>query len=694
MATKINHSNNDSKNDSVREEALISARERYRVDPTAVNAIKLANNARNAGHGKLFDHLPEQARACFIEALPLYEHSKEYYEVFKLKRAIARAESELGNFPEAVTLFEEAIALLAQNNISKKCSSAGNMPEMELAKTQLYLSIACTKTSKWETALSNTIEARKVFLKHSEYHYLSTCYQGEAIIYMEQGNFPKARTAFASAKEYSKLSGEEKRIFHVQEYLAQLEFLDNKYKEAIKLLAECINWYSSIDAIRSAPYYLRAKCYEKLDLRKLAAEDYDMAIEITEDTRSELEADQYRQTYFVRKLDIYEAALLNKAAMKDAKGAFVLCQQAKSRSFNEKLHTAFRNTNTGIYEPELLPVKADQVSGLLHQNTVFIDYYVTVEKLVCFCVTKEDCFCDITDIKSSEIEILVNNVRSFIIQSAYPEKRDTIPKAMTWYFSEISKILFAKHASFLAKQEIIFISPHAHLHYLPFDILDLQGESIVETHKTVIFPSARTFVEMHKKSERKIKNILIVSNPTGDLPSAGSEAQTIASLLPNVTILEGKNAQKQAILTALPSADLIHFAGHSRADKNNPNNSEISVVNEQGECVGIMPQDVIKLKLQAQLVVLSGCESGLGDAAKGDELTCLPRSFLTAGARSVMYSLWDVEDDSTSLLMKEIYTHIANPGTSVTKALRLAKRTLKSSGNPPFVWAGFQLIGL
>ncbi|MCB4791079.1 MAG: CHAT domain-containing protein [Elusimicrobia bacterium] len=694
MARINTHNNDVDKKDYIRDEALVSAREKYRIDPSDVNALKLACAARNNGHGKLFDHFPEQARACFLEALPLYERSKDLYEVFKLKRAIGRAESGLANFPAAITFFEEAIALLEKDTISKKCMASGNLPEMEKAKTQLYLSIALTKTSKWEPALSNLEKARNIFFKHSQNHYLSTCFQGEAVIYMELGRFPEARKAFIKAQEYAKLTGEERRIFHVQEYRAQLEILDSKYKEAIKLLDECIAWYNQSKANRSEPYYQRAKCYEKLNLRKQAAEDYDIAIQITEETRSEIDADEYRQTYFVRKLDIYDGALLNKVVLGDAKGAFVLCQQAKARSFNEKLHSAFRNINEDIDEPELLPLKDNEVSSLLKPKSAFVDYYVTAKKLICFCIAKEGCFCDVSDINSSEIELMVNNVRSFIIQSALPNKDNAEQEAMNWYFSSISNILFGKHAGFLAKKEIIFISPHAHLHYLPFDILNLQGKNIIETHKTAIFPSARTFVEMHKKEHRKIKNSLIVSNPTGDLPSAGSEAQTISGLLSNVTVLEGKDAQKQAILTALPSADLIHFAGHSKADINNPNNSEILVLDEQGGCIGITPQDIIRLKLQAQLVVLSGCESGLGDAAMGDELTCLPRSFLTAGARSVMYSLWDVEDASTSILMKEIYTHIANPGTSVTKALRLAKRKLKASGNPPFHWAGFQLIGL
>jgi len=277
--------------------------------------------------------------------------------------------------------------------------------------------------------------------------------------------------------------------------------------------------------------------------------------------------------------------------------------------------------------------------------------------------------------------------------SALDGKGEDEKKPMNWYFGAVSKLLFSKHADMLEKMKLIFISPHAHLHYLPFDVLDIKGKNMLDTYKTAIFPSVRTFVEMHGKGVRKIKNALVVSNPTGDLPSAGSEAQVIAGLLPNVTVLEGKNAQKEAVLSALPAADLIHFAGHSKADIGNPRNSEILVVNELGECVGIMPRDILHLKLKAQLVVLSGCESGLGDVARGDELTCLPRSFLSAGARSVMYSLWDVEDDSTAVLMKEIYTQIANPGTSVTRAMRLAKRKLKASGTSPFLWAGFQMIG-
>ena len=103
------------------------------------------------------------------------------------------------------------------------------------------------------------------------------------------------------------------------------------------------------------------------------------------------------------------------------------------------------------------------------------------------------------------------------------------------------------------------------------------------------------------------------------------------------------------------------------------------------------------LKLDADLVVLSACETGLGKLEKGEGMIGLTRGFLYAGARSLVVSLWKVNDTSTSVLMERFYRHLQE-GKPKAEALRLAKLSLKNDPDmpalhDPFHWAPFILVG-
>ncbi len=110
-------------------------------------------------------------------------------------------------------------------------------------------------------------------------------------------------------------------------------------------------------------------------------------------------------------------------------------------------------------------------------------------------------------------------------------------------------------------------------------------------------------------------------------------------------------------------------------------------------------EEILGLELQAELVTLSACESGLSERHPGDELIGLPRSFIYAGASSVVVSLWRVADESTGVLMKRFYQDLLSDyASSPTKAeaLRSAQRYVMSLGGPlqhPYHWAPFILVG-
>ena len=140
---------------------------------------------------------------------------------------------------------------------------------------------------------------------------------------------------------------------------------------------------------------------------------------------------------------------------------------------------------------------------------------------------------------------------------------------------------------------------------------------------------------------------------------------------------------------------IVHFATHGEMDSNNPELSRLvlSLVDEQGR-----PQDgflyayeIFELDLPAELVILSACQTGLGQQVRGEGLVGLPQAFLHAGAARVVVSLWNVEDRETALLFQSFYRHLLVEGQSPSAALRAAQVERWKTRPWPYHWAAFVL---
>jgi CHAT domain-containing protein/tetratricopeptide (TPR) repeat protein len=185
------------------------------------------------------------------------------------------------------------------------------------------------------------------------------------------------------------------------------------------------------------------------------------------------------------------------------------------------------------------------------------------------------------------------------------------------------------------------------------------------------------------------------------LPAAHDEVCRIASLFPagRAAVFLGAEATeenvKQSALVA--SARTLHFASHGLLDEQQPERSGLQLARggagsrEDGL---LQVREVFNLELQADLVVLSACRTGLGKEVSGEGLLGMTRAFLYAGAASVVVSLWPVDDDSTSDLMVHFYRHLLAFGDRA-EALRQAKLDLldDSPYSHPYFWAPFILIG-
>jgi CHAT domain-containing protein len=166
-----------------------------------------------------------------------------------------------------------------------------------------------------------------------------------------------------------------------------------------------------------------------------------------------------------------------------------------------------------------------------------------------------------------------------------------------------------------------------------------------------------------------------------------SEVHAVKAALHDADLLVGDFATRQALETKGSCCRLLHIATHGRFREDRPMFSSIRLGDGY-----LTLYDLYQLSLPVDLVTLSGCSTGRSVVAGGDELLGLVRGLLHAGARSLLLTLWDVQDRSTSLLIKAFYAKLAT-GSDKGSALRGAMLELRDTHPHPYFWAPFVLIG-
>ncbi len=246
------------------------------------------------------------------------------------------------------------------------------------------------------------------------------------------------------------------------------------------------------------------------------------------------------------------------------------------------------------------------------------------------------------------------------------------------------------------KGDKLVISPHGVLHYLPFVALSDGDQYLLDRFAVRLIPSAGTLVYLKSDRPTKLGKLLAFGNPDlgnarFDLPNAQVEAVNVAAMFPSSRALVRAEASKTAVEELGNGFSILHFATHGKFDTDAPLSSGLYLA-KGNEADGVLTvSDLYTLRLDAELVTLSACETGLGKVASGDDVIGLTRGFLYAGARSIVASLWEVDDAATEQLMVSFYRNLE--GHDKREALRLAQIETRKTYPHPMFWAAFQIVG-
>jgi CHAT domain-containing protein/Tfp pilus assembly protein PilF len=330
------------------------------------------------------------------------------------------------------------------------------------------------------------------------------------------------------------------------------------------------------------------------------------------------------------------------------------------------------------------PLTLPQVQALL-KDTTLVEYGVFDESIFVFVVTADDFQVVATEVPQTELEAAIKEFRDF--SSLEEVKPDSLVKLYDWLIAPIKLHL---------KTPQLVIAPHGILHYLPFQALTDGNHYLVEDYTIAYTPSASVLKFALEKRKEKADTLLAFSNPKAEgLPGlryAAQEAQSIAELY-NTQPLIGEAATESQLKTVAGDYNILHIAAHGEY---NPSRSLFSTLRLMpgGEEDGRLEvHEIYGLNLaKADLVVLSACETQLGQLTEGDEIIGLSRAFIYAGTPTIITSLWSVDDQATSILMTSFYTHLKQ-GMGKAEALRTAQAETRAKFPHPYYWAAFVLTG-
>jgi CHAT domain-containing protein len=326
------------------------------------------------------------------------------------------------------------------------------------------------------------------------------------------------------------------------------------------------------------------------------------------------------------------------------------------------------------------------IQARLGTDEAILEYYATEQDWYAFVLKHNGIW--VTKLDGTGLEKDVLDFREKLTRVG---SDDYVPHAKALY-----RRVFAPVAGRLTSPRLIIV-PHGVLHYLPFGALSSGKDFLIDRYQIRILPSASILGILKDRARNDKQPSLILGNPdlkdsAYDLKYAEEEARSLGKIIPHATILLRNNARASVIREKGNQYRILHFAAHGVFDPENPLNSALLLAGNGINQGLLRAGDLYQLRLNNDLITLSACETALSTISKGDDVIGFTRGFLYAGARSIVSSLWKVDDKATRDLMVGFYERI--PRMKKDKALREAQLNVKQRYPHPFYWAAFQLTGL
>ncbi len=402
-------------------------------------------------------------------------------------------------------------------------------------------------------------------------------------------------------------------------------------------------------------------------------------------------SDSIVEKEFLLKRKIAKAQnLLNKASETsiDSLKIHLFDQKENYRQFIDSLQTDHPQYSSSKQATDILSLEETQKQAGVH-NTSFIQYILDDEQGLGLLINENN----IELFEIENIENLKKNISTFsnLITSPFTSKKER--EEYKIISNNLYNALIPEHIrSHLTKKVIII--PDYNLHNIPFEALLTEKNQYLVEEKEISYAYSISFLyennQLIRTPQKEFLGFVPVtySDNLSTLPNSKTEVYQAANGFDS-TILSQDKASKQNLIDQLTDYEVIHLSTHANA-----NDSITPWIASAQEKITL--NDIYATKNNAELVVLSACNTSIGTVEKGEGVMSLARGFFNTGANSVVSTLWKADDQSTLELTTDFY-HYLKKGTSKSEALRKAKLNyLKKhslSEASPYYWSSLILIG-
>src|SRR5690554_802007 len=688
----------------------------------------------NSGLGSLNFNLNrfDKAIQYYSSAKVFAEESGNPYQLTDLNHKIAVSYLELDSLDKSETFFYAALNLAKEKSI----------PYYE-ALLQTELAELYRKKKDFNKALKNIRSAEKTAANYSFNYLLARGKMIEGEINSEAGKFQEAERLFKSALGISQKLNEFNLQSEAYYHLARLfenngfkETAESYYKSAVALIEDVSRPLFSENEVQISYFSGNKDLYDSFASFYLTEKKYKEAFELIDKSLSRNTVQNLTNLKLQVLLDdkntldkIYEyewiihSGIYNEDKVNRTKAEYSLLK--------DKIISEYPQLKRYLNKENHFNV--EDIQDNLGNEEYFISFYLNEKTSHAFLISKNNFKHFEINAGRDELIKLRNNISPYFINDP---SQNTFYNQDLFSFNakaanEFYNVLLKDLLNEVPEKAKIIISSPADLVSLPFDFLVVnfdEGESaysysdkdyLIYHYNISYTPSASVFVHQKQNKLKAGDNILIAGNPeinnqndqyaerrgllegsTGlprnvsmlPLKYSGEEINSISSLINADKILTDNDATETGFKENAELSKIIHLSTHSFLFNKQPviffsNN------NDEKNDGFLEAGEIVQLKLNSELVVLSSCNSGLGNIDASEVIIGMTKAFFEAGSKSVVVSLWEVNDKFTSKLMTLLYQKLSE-GYDKDEAMRLAKIDFIKNYSPnPYFWSAFILSG-
>ena len=654
--------------------------------------------AAKKDYARLLDRYPSMAtELAWFRGLVHLRRGKPRECLTAYREALAHAQrcGELEHAASILALIATQLDAVAEPSDAEKSRiealrelDAVNAESRRMYTAYLESGTGALRTARPRVALAFLEAASRIGRAERNAMYLADCDAWRALALVDLGRVREAAEAIASARKHAphiKTVGfRERTLANIAFITARIETNDDRMG-GLAAYSEAIDFWDRKDwrMHLAAAYFARGETYRRFGDTRAAERDYRAAIAEMEDQRKNLAEPELRISYFeradrafVRLIEL----LLDDGRQDDA---LSILERKRARVLLD--HVASAATAE--------PLDARTISARMRPGVSLLHIALLDDRVQLWLTSNGH-----TMLARAEApRVAVEQVVAAHLKAIEEDDLLAAKRSGRWLFDH----LIAPVARTMPRDTDLIVVPDGILETFPFTTLVTpDGEFLVDRNVIGMTPSASVFLRSSKPDGGG--QIVVVAQPApagfDALPDGYSEAVAIARNYPDRTrLLRGEECSPRRFLEEVTMASLIHFSGHARSDSRRASNSALIFESVSNGAEELTAETIGRARFRNDpLVVLAACGTGRGRVRRNEGVSSLASAFLQAGARGVIATLWDVEDQPAAALFLGLHQRLSE-GHRPGEALREAQRAFLHSANPNHrrlsVWASVVVVG-